>query len=198
MLVEVTPVPGTALPVEAFKDHLRMGSGFAEDGLQDALLEGFLRAALAAIEGRTGKMLLQRAFQWTLEAWRSSDRQALPVAPVSAITAVVLIDALGVQTTVDPAGWRLVQDMQRPCLVAMSGALPVIGTLGQVRISFLAGFGAAWADLPPDLRQAVLMLAAHYYEFRHDTSLGEGCMPFGVTALIERFRPLRLTLGGGA
>jgi len=46
------------------------------------------------------------------------------------------------------------------------------------------------------LQQAVMLLSAHYHEFRHDTGLGEGCMPFGVTALIERFRVVRI--GGGA
>jgi uncharacterized phiE125 gp8 family phage protein len=39
------------------------------------------------------------------------------------------------------------------------------------------------------------MLAAHFYEYRHETALGSGCMPFGVTSLIERYRPLRLSLG---
>jgi uncharacterized phiE125 gp8 family phage protein len=43
--------------------------------------------------------------------------------------------------------------------------------------------------------QAALMLAAHYYDNRHDTALGPGCMPFGVTALLERYRPLRLSAG---
>jgi len=43
----------------------------------------------------------------------------------------------------------------------------------------------------------VLLLAAHYYEHRTETALGEGCMPFGVASLIERYRKVRL-LGGGA
>jgi uncharacterized phiE125 gp8 family phage protein len=59
----------------------------------------------------------------------------------------------------------------------------------------VAGYGAAWSDLPADLAQAVLMLAAHYYEYRHDTALSGGCMPFGVTSLLERYRPLRISAG---
>jgi uncharacterized phiE125 gp8 family phage protein len=49
--------------------------------------------------------------------------------------------------------------------------------------------------LPADLQQAVLLLAAHYYEYRDEQSLGEGCMPFGVTSLIARYRALRMGLG---
>ena len=80
MLVEETTVPPSALPVTQFKDHLRLGSGFSDDGLQDGLLESFLRAAMAAIEARTGKILIEREFRWTLNAWRNGARQALPVA----------------------------------------------------------------------------------------------------------------------
>ena len=51
----------------------------------------------------------------------------------------------------------------------------------------------AWEDVPADLAQAALMLAAHYHEYRDATALDGGCMPFGVSALIERYRPLRLS-----
>ncbi len=196
MLVEVTSVPLAALPVAQFKAHLRLGTGFSDAGLQDALLESFLRAALSAIEGRTGKILIERDFAWNLTAWREYDRQALPVAPVNAIIEMVLIDALSVESVVAPGLYRLVPDMQRPCVVALSGMLPSVPVNGSVRVGFMAGFGPDWADLPPDLQQAVLMLAAHYYEYRQDMSLGAGCMPFGVTALIERYRTVRLF--GGA
>ena len=49
MLTETGVVTAGALPVEAFKDHLRLGTGFADDGFQDALVETYLRASIAAI-----------------------------------------------------------------------------------------------------------------------------------------------------
>ena len=58
MLIEETEVPADALPVEDFKAHLRLGRGFSGDSVQDAVLDSFLRAALSAIEGRTGKALI--------------------------------------------------------------------------------------------------------------------------------------------
>ena len=196
MLVEETVVPDAALPVEAFKLHLRQGTGFSDDGVQDGVLHGFLRAAIAAIEGRTGKALLEREFSFATDSWREGDRVALPMAPVSAISAFEIVDAGGAATTISQVGWRLVPDMQRPLLLALSGALPVIPVGGSGRIRFWAGFGPEWSDLPADLGQAAMMLAAHYYEYRSDTALGAGCMPFGVTALIERYRTVRLFAGG--
>jgi len=57
MLIEETNIPDAVLPLAAFKAHLRMGTGFSDTSLQDAVLGRFLRAALAAVEGRTGKVL---------------------------------------------------------------------------------------------------------------------------------------------
>lgn len=197
MLIEETPILLAALPVTEFKAHLRLGSGFAEDSLQDPVLESFLRAAISAIEARTGKILIAREFSWTLTDWRDQTGQALPVAPVNAIVEMVLIDALDAEATVDPGLYKLVADMQRPRVVPTGALLPSVPTNGAVRLRFDTGFGAAWSDLPADLGQAVLLLAAHYYEYRNDTGLSDGCMPFGVTSLIERYRTVRIFGGAG-
>lgn len=195
MLTEETPVPQAALPVEEMKDHLRMGSGFADDGMQDGLIETYLRAALAAIEGRIGKMLFQRRFLWVLECWRE-DEQALPVSPVVGVVSVTLVDAAGGEVVVPSGAYRLIKDLHRPRLAGKGASLPAIPGEGVVKVVFEAGFGAAWTDVPVDLRQAVLLLAGEYYEHRHDDGAQAAGLPFGVVTLIERWRTVRI-LGGG-
>ena len=118
MLTEETSVPGAALPVQALKDHLRLGSGFSDDGMQDGLIEGYLRAAMAAIEGRIGKVLIARRFKLTLQDWRGLSEQPLPVAPVSAVVSVTLFDG-AVAAVVAADRYRLVMDMHRPKLAAV-------------------------------------------------------------------------------
>ena len=88
MLIEETTVPDAGLPVDEFKAHLRLGTGFGAGSLQDEVLISFLRAAMAAVEARTGKILLQRGFIWSLSRWRDRDAAAFPVAPVVAVTSV--------------------------------------------------------------------------------------------------------------
>lgn len=195
MLTEVTGVASAALPVQALKDHLRLGSGFGTDGLQDGLLEGHLRAALAVIEGRTAKAILARQYKLTLQDWRQADEQPLPVAPVTAVTSVVVFDADGVSSLLAAARWRLVADMSRPKLMAHGALFPAVPEHGRVEIVFDAGFGD-WGAVPADLAQAVLMLAAEYYENRHETDRVAG-LPHAVLTLIERWRTVRV-LGGGA
>ncbi|WP_372840194.1 hypothetical protein [Phaeovulum sp.] len=197
MLTEKTAVPAEALPVAEFRDHLRLGTGFADLGAGDAALLAYLRAAIAAIEMRTAKVLMQRDFMVTLGNWRGARAQPLPVAPVSAIAEVRLRDAAGVSAVVAPTRYRLVPDMSRPHLQAIGASLPGVPADGCAEIDFTAGFGPAWADLPVDLAQAVFLLAAQYYELRHEGVGAAQAIPFGVMALIEPWRTVRV-LGGRA
>lgn len=195
MLIEETTVADAALPVAQFKAHLRLGTGFAEDDVQDEVLRSFLRAAIAAIEARTGKILISRQFSWTVYNWRDATGEVLPVVPVQAVTSVTLRDGGGQDTVLDQTAYRLERDSQRPRLRPAGALLPTVATGGAAIVALVAGMAADWGGLPADLGQAVLMLAAHYYEYRHETALGDGCMPFGVTSLIQRYRTVRFGSG---
>lgn len=198
MLSEVTPVPDSALPLEAFKAHLRLGSGFGEDDLQDGVLAGFLRASLSAIENRTSKALLQRDFLWVVTGWRRMDYAPVPIAPTVNLISITLFDGDGNPTVLPNDGFWVEPDSQQSRLHPRGASLPVLQGGARLEITFAAGFAATWQGLPHDLAQAVLMLAAHYYEYRDDTGLHGGCMPFGVVSLIERYRLLRLSTGDTA
>lgn len=195
MLVEVTHVSQAALPVDQFKEHLRLGTGFADDNLQDGLLESHLRAAMAAIEARTGKILISRDFRWDVSSWRNRDAQVLPVSPVTDLAEMVLIDQTGAEQVVDPDRWFLRPDQHRPAICPLGGDLPEVPVGGAVRIMLTAGYGLDWADLPRDLAQAVIILAGHYYQNRFAAHDHTG-MPEIVRALIEGYRHLRLFMGG--
>ncbi len=197
ILIEQTTVPALALPVQQLKDHLRLGTGFADDTLQDALIESYLRAALATIEGRIGKALIARRFLWRLEDWRQRQEQALPIAPVTQLISVTVYDGLGGSIVVPSQSYRLVPDTHRPKVTGFGTSLPTIPSEGRVEIIFDAGFGSVWAEIPADLGQAVLLLAAEYYEHRHDGGIREAGLPMAVLTLIDRWRTVRV-LGGGA
>ena len=117
----------------------------------------------------------------------------MPVAPVTGIVSVSLVDAAGAVTVVAPSRYRLVLDTHRPRLAAAGILLPVVPVDGRAEVVFDAGFGT-WAAVPADLAQAVMMLAAEFYERRHEAATVAG-LPFAVQALIERWRNVRV-LGG--
>ena len=193
-LRETSPVPAAALPLAAFRAHLRLGAGFSDEATQDGLLEQYLRAALASVEGRVARALFQRAFVLRLTRWRDDYAQRLPVAPVISVASVTLVNVAGGEMVVSPTRYRLDADGTRPRLEAAGTALPAIPTGGRVEIVLTAGFGPDWTDIPADLRQAVLLLAAQFYEGRDGT--GDSDAAFGIRSLLERWRDVRM--GGGA
>ncbi|PIV76670.1 MAG: hypothetical protein COW55_00755 [Rhodobacteraceae bacterium CG17_big_fil_post_rev_8_21_14_2_50_65_11] len=188
MMVEMSSVSSALLPITELTDHLRLASGFADDGSQDAQLESSLRAALAAIEARIGKALFRRGFNWHLSHWQSPLEQVLPVAPVAAIDSVKLVSRAGVETLLDPAGYSLRVDAHRPAIVAVT-SLPNPSTGGSIEIELSAGYGLDWHRIPADLRQAVLLQAAEYYDAQ---GTGEAGMACGVAVLIEPYRSVRM------
>jgi uncharacterized phiE125 gp8 family phage protein len=191
----LTTLPTADLPIAALRAQLRMGTGFGDEDLQDVILEAVLRAALAAIEARTGKLLFERALRWTVSAWRSPRVQALPVAPVTSLVSLSIVSRTGDLLPVDLGDVVLEEDTHRPLMHAVRPCLPSIPALGHATLTFTAGYSPDWANMPPDLAQAVLLLAAYYYDLRHEMGESDGNMPFGVSSLIERYRTVRI-LGG--
>ncbi|QBX99841.1 hypothetical protein E2K80_03090 [Rhodophyticola sp. CCM32] len=192
MMVELTSVSSAALPVAELTDHLRLATGFADDGSQDGQLESCLRAALSSIEARIGKALYQRRFAWQLSKWQSDEVQALPLAPVESIESIKVISRSGVETVLDSDRYVLRSDTHRPDILGLGGALPSPSQGGTIEIEFTAGYSADWSGVPADLRQAVMIQAAEFYGGRADHDTG---LPFAVTVLIEPYRAIRLRGG---
>ena len=194
MLVETTPVAGTALPIGALAEHLRLSRGFTDDSGLDAELERAMRAALAALEARTGKAILRRGFVQTVTSWSMTERHVLPIAPVSSIEAVRITDRSGAEQILDPGSYSLVTDAHCPSLVPHFLTLPSLGFGRYAEIEFRAGYAETWDGLPSDLGHAALMLASAFFGQDEDTANG---LPAGVLSLIEPYRTLRLR-GAGA
>lgn len=193
MMVELTAVPGTALPVAALAEQLRLARGFSDDGNQDQSLERCLRAALAAIEARIGKVVFARRFVLTLFGWQSAGAHVLPLAPIGQIDAVRLISRAGSETVVEPTLYRLRPDRHCPVLLAEGVRLPPPPPGGSIEVEFTAGFASDWPGIPADLQQAVLMLAAQFWGQEGTPDQG---IPFAVSVLLEPHRAVRLRGAG--
>lgn len=189
MMVELTSVPAATLPIGALSDHLRLSSGFADDGSQNAQLESCLRSAVAAIEARIGKALFQRQFVLTLMGWSSEGSHALPLAPVAQVDSITLITRDGSTQVIDPGAYVVQPVGHRPRLLATRGRLPAPGVGGSVEVTFTAGFSADWDGVPSDLKHGLLALAAEFYNLQAHAPRQ---MSPHVMGLIEPYRQLRL------
>jgi len=194
-LTETTVLSGADFPVAELRDYLRLGSGFADDGAQDQLLETCLRAAMGAIEARTSKILISRNFNWVFYDYQmEGEAMLLPVSPVNFLNLFYTYTASGVARVYSTGDFKLQLDSQRMKMVAKSGSLPKVPENGSGLIKISAGYGV-WADIPANLRQAMLMLAASYYENRDVMVSGQMQLPYAVAALLAPFQRIRLRSG---
>ncbi len=186
-------ITGPALEPVALADvkaHLRIDS---DD--EDALLTAAIVSARVHVESATRRALIEQAWRIYLDAWPRKRFLRLPVAPLISVDAVTIYDFAGDPQVVDPDDYEadVVSSPARMVLAATAPA-PVGRAVNGIEIDVTAGYGATSVDVPAALRQAVLMLVAHWYEHRgavgHD--LAVLVAPLGFEALIAPYRLLSL------
>lgn len=177
--MDAPPFPAAALAAarDAAKAYLRI----AGDGEDDAL-STHVAAALSLCEAFTGVSLIVREWREVLPADRSWRR--LKVAPVSAIGAVVALEADGTDLALSADRYAIDLDAVGQGWVRVTSP----GAARLVRVEFRAGLGADWASLPAPIAQGVVLLAVHLFEAR---ALG-GAPPAAVAALWRPWRRVRL------
>ena len=165
-LVVVTPAAASPLGLQTFKDHLHI-----TDNTEDTMLALYLAAAVRWVEAYIKRPLITRTMKQKLATFPVAGTIELPLAPVTALTFVKYYDAAGTLVTFsDTNYWTVLGDEDRPGLVVLKGA-SMWPTLQEdrplaVEITFVCGYGAASTDVPAEIRNAILILAAHLYEAR--------------------------------
>jgi uncharacterized phiE125 gp8 family phage protein len=186
--------PAAELPVARadLAQHLRLVEGFDNEGAEDALLDLYLETATAAVETRLARALVRRGFSLEVDAWDRTGRLVLPVGPVPAIGGFVFLGG----DAPEPAALDGLVLSPGECRQALSGPgggpLPAIPAGRRVELTFDAGYGPDRTSVPEDLRQAVLLLAAHLHERRYGEAPEGPVLPGRVEALIAPHRPVRL------
>jgi hypothetical protein len=119
----------------------------------------------------------------------------LPMGRLNALTAITWYDTTDSPNTLDLSTLVVQNEIEPPALFPKIGQIwPVTTRPWQaVQIRYVAGYGAAAANVPGDIIQAIKLLVSHFYD-NHDVLI-EGRMaetPFSVRALLDGYRMLRL------
>ena len=184
-LTLLSPPVGEPVTLDEAKAHLRVDA--SDD---DTLIIACFVAATRAVEARGGIALLTQGWRLTLDQ-APDETLSLPIDPVQAIDAVSVINSNGDGEIVDPSLYEFAPGAPGRLRRAAPWPQPA-SKLDGVTIDFTAGFGAA-ADVPAPLKQAVLILTAHFYEQREAASDDRlYTVPQTVDALIAPYREVRL------
>ena len=116
----------------------------------------------------------------------------LPLGPVQSVSSVTYLDSAGASQTLSPSLYVLTGSGDRPWQVEQAYAAAWPGTRGgpaTVTARFVAGY-ASMADVPEQLRLAIMLLTSHFYENREPVNVGNIVTPIPMTldALIEPYR----------
>ena len=149
---------------------------------EDPLIQHYIDAATAWLDGASGilgRCLVSQTWQMDLDA--ITGLILLPF-PDSVIDSAVFTDATG-----GDVDYVISRQDERLLLRSRTG-------FGRpVTITFIAGYGAP-ADVPATLRQAMLLLIAHWFENRAAISLGPSAsaLPLALDAMLAPHRRIRL------
>ncbi|TDR94200.1 head-tail connector protein [Enterovirga rhinocerotis] len=197
-MIYVRSTPPALLPVTLalFKQQLRLE---ADESFEDLLLQSYLEAAVAHLDGRDGilgRCLVDQV--WTayaegpvrLPCGRAGFR--LELGPVrSDLTVSVRYWAAGEYQDVDPGHYRVEQErLEEASVVLAPGASwPAAEPVRNAwRIDFVAGFGAAAAAVPAPLQAAILLLATDLANDRSGKTLASLVTNPTVDRLIAPYR----------
>ena len=173
------------------KTHLRV-DGTAED----TLVASLIITSRLHVEAAMGLALITQSWSWFFDAWPAGAAVKLPLRPVQSITAVRLYDENAVVTTLASDTYFL-DGAGAPARLVRQGALvwPKPGRIANgIEIALTAGYGDAAADVPDPIRQAILLLIAHWYEHRSPLEVGPQAQlpPDMVSKLLAPYRTMRL------
>ncbi|MDX3805476.1 head-tail connector protein [Bosea thiooxidans] len=160
---------------------------------EDDLLALLITAARLMVEAASGRCLIDQNWRIVLDRWPAGGEIRLPLSPVSAITAARVYDVLGAPQPVAETALSL-DRLADPPLIRVIGDVPEIGRdRGAIEIDVVAGYGATANAVPAPLRQAVLRLAARWFEQRGDVASRDAqALPAEIAALIAPYRRVRL------
>ncbi|UGX87116.1 head-tail connector protein [Phyllobacterium meliloti] len=179
-LALVTAATTEVVTLEEAKQQCRI---FHTD--EDGQIPLYINAAVAFIEGPNGIGAALRPQTWRLSLDHFPCEITIPLGPVTEVSSIGYTDSAGLPATV--ASWRADFDTQ-PLRIwpARDTAWPsIVCESGAVKVVFKCGYQA----VPADLKAAVLLLTAHFYEHREAVGEVEFYeLPLAVQSILDRHR----------
>ncbi len=150
--------------VAEIKAHLRV-----TNSADDTYLGTLLAAAREYAEQQTGRALADQTREYTADAFPSNGVLRLGLSPVVSISSVKYLDELGAEQTLSTDVYT-VDTQSEPGALVLNVGQDWPGTAGlpaSVRVRYVCG-----ATPRPLLKQAILFIAAHWYEQRLPVNVG--------------------------
>ena len=161
----------------------------------DDVIAALIAGARVHVEAQTRRALITQSWRLIRDSWPASGRISILPAPLRALVAARVYQLDGSTQAIATAAFVADLAAAPAVLSFAAGALPAPGrVIAGIELDVEVGYGDAPADVPEDLRQAIRVLVAHWYENRGLIAAGTGVavLPATVAALLSPYRVLSL------
>ena len=155
--VEPTSEPVT---LDELRTHLRVDSAF------DSELTRLITAARKTVEAYLHRQLINATYAWSFDYWPDYSFQ-IPVGPLSSVTSITYYDANSTQQTWAASNYQVdTTELLGTITLAANATYPILQTdkKNAITITFVAGYGSSASSVPDNIKQAILVMAGHWFE----------------------------------
>lgn len=170
------------------KRHLRL-----DHNNDDEYLNELTDAATAHVEAVTSQFLISRVVRQYIETMPASRSISLEAWPIKSIQEVRGYDFDGNANIILTENYRLDNRIDPPALV-LNTNINFNAFCNGIEVDMEVGYGEAGVDVPSNITRAILVLIAHWYEFRGTLPAGgeTGLIPEGLDILLAPIKKVRI------
>lgn len=156
------------------------------------LIDDLIVSARRHFEGETNRALINQTWTMTLDKVPYGGVILLPIAPISSVTSITAYSTDDSSSVVATSVYRLDTSSLPARIVLKDGQAWPSGLRPQnaLAIVFVAGYGAASTNVPPDMVLAVRETMAHWFEHREAAVVGATAapLPLAYQAIVDRHK----------
>lgn len=188
-MIQLTKPANKAVTLEEMKEHLKID--FSDE---DVLLESLIDAATLQCEKIQNRVYINRNYKILFS--EINEYFHFPKPPLVEIISVKLILIDGTNLTVDSSDYLYdpgtYQSQFYFCEIDNYISYE-LKEMNGFEIEFTAGYGLESTDIPEDIKMAIKLLVAHWYQNRETASkLTLKDIPFGVRAILSSERVMNV------
>ena len=159
----------------------------------DARIATLITAARQYVENITGHQAITATYTLSLDGFPIGDTIELPYAPLQSVTSVTYYNASNASTVFSSGSYVVDKPMEafgRIYVDRSVGWPTTYDRRNSVVIVYKSGYGDTSGSTPERLKQAIYLLAAHWYENREASIIGVSVndLPYGVKSLIQNLK----------
>lgn len=162
---------------------------------EDALLAIYIQAAREYAETFTRRAFCTQTLRGWLDVWPPDDKPwiYLPNPPLASVSSITYVDSAGVTQTWSSSNYVVDGNTTTTARIGLAygASFPTLrsGLQNAITVNWSAGYGAA-AAVPAAIKQALLLIVAHWFENRESVVIGSIAtnVPMAANSLLSSVR----------